>query len=298
VKEPDSEFVGGAVLIGTSALLLVTAGVTGRGDLTSATLVLLGVGCFIGGVLLISQRRGESVLSWVAGLGYAGPIIDLARLCADLGIQGNAHFFPGTGEIVQIIPPGENSPLSIPPDDYSYITEDDGGGIRLVPTGQPILTRLVNQYSLVVPDNPEGIKISIQEVAEEALEIAESVEVMFEGEMIDIRLRGFILFEGCSTVRAASPKVCTMIGCPICSLFACMVVAGLGHPCWIEHVSVDNDERTVRLLLHLIGATFFTPTTKIEADRDKSDANHPVSNVTQEGVRDWDGQNSESAILQ
>ncbi|HOV67761.1 MAG TPA: hypothetical protein PLI31_05310, partial [Methanoregulaceae archaeon] len=115
-------------MIGASALLLVIGGITGRGDLTSATLVLLGVGCFIGGVLLITQRQGESILSWVAGLGYAGPIVDLARLCSDLGIQGNAHFFPGNGEIVQIIPPGETSPESIPPDEYSYITEEYGGG--------------------------------------------------------------------------------------------------------------------------------------------------------------------------
>ena len=149
-----------------------------------------------------------------------------------------------------------------------------------------------------MPDNPEGIKTSIQEVAEEALEIADSVEIFFEGEVIDIRLRGFMLFEGCTTVRSASPKVCTMIGCPICSLFACMVVAGLGHPCWIEHVSVVDGERSVRLLLHLIGATFSIPTTIIESNQDQSDANHPVSNITKEDLREWEGQNSESAIPQ
>ncbi len=249
----EGRFISGATLIGAAVLLLAVGGLTGRGDVTSATLVLVGVGCFIGGVLLLSQQRGESTLVWVAGLAAAGPVIDLARLCADLGVQGNAHFIPGSGGTMQVVPVGEDSPLVLPSDDYSYITEENGGGVCIIPTGRALYDRLVREYSLVVPADHEGLGTSIREVGEEALELADAVEVVFDSDLVIVRFSGYRLIEGCTTIRSASPKICTMIGCPTCSLFACMTVAGLGRPCRMEHVAIEEKERAVRLMIRLLG---------------------------------------------
>ena len=242
--------VGGGALIGAAALLLLVAALTGRGDMTSATLVLVGVGCFIGGVFVLTQYQGKSVPSWIAGLVTADSVIDLARLCADLGLQGDAHLYPRDGKIVQVIPVGRLPPEALPPDDYSFISGRYGGGVQLLPPGRLLFDRLVSDYNLVVPDGMEGLCTAIREVGEEVLEIAEKVEAVPDGDLIVVRLSGYRLFDGCTAIQAASPKCCTMIGCPICSLFACMAVAGLGRPCKIEHVSTDKKERSVRLLLH------------------------------------------------
>ncbi len=240
----------GGVLLVAAALLLLVASLTGRGDMTSATLVLVGVGCFIGGVFILTQYRGEMVFSWIAGVSAAEPVINLTRFCADLGLQGDAHLFLRDGMIVQVVPIGDLHPSGLPPDDYSFISEEFGGGVQMLPPGGSLYDRLVHEYRLVVPHDMEGLCTAIREVGEDALELAEKVEVAVDGDLIVVRLSGYRLYDGCSAIRAVSPKCCTMIGCPTCSLFACMAVAGLGRPCKIEHVSIDEKERSVRLLLH------------------------------------------------
>jgi hypothetical protein len=241
--------VGGAVLIGAAALLLLVVALTDRGDMTSATLVLVGIGCFVGGLFILTQYRGVSVPSWIAGIAPADPVIDLTRMCADLGLQGDAHLFPHRGTIVQIVPVGDLPPSAVPPDDFSFIGGDYGGGVLLVPPGRQLYDRLVSEYKLVVPPETEGLCTAIREAGEEVLDIAEKVEAVPDGDLIVVKLSGYRLFDGCTAIRKASPKCCTMIGCPTCSLFACMAVAALGLPCKIDHVSTDPKSRSVRLLL-------------------------------------------------
>ncbi len=241
--------ISGAVLIGAAALLLLVAAFSWRGGITSATLVLVGVGSFLGGVFVLTLYLDESGLPEIVGSVAVDPVIDLARLCADLGLQGDAHLLQRDGQIVQIVPVGDLPPTELPPDDYSFISERYGGGVQLLPTGRSLYDRLVSEYGLIVPDDVEGICTAIHEVGEYALGLAEKVEVVSEGELIVVKLSGYRLFDGCKAIRATSPKCCTMIGCPTCSLFACMTVAGLGRPCKIEHVSIAEKERSVRLLL-------------------------------------------------
>ena len=249
MKDYRNALTRGGSLLGAAILLLLVAGLTGRGDMTSATLVLVGVGCFIGGVFILTQYRGDTVFSWIAGLAAAEPVINLTRFCADLGLQGDAHLLIRDGKIVQVVPIGDLYPAEPPPDDYSFISEELGGGVQMLPPGGPLYDRLMREYKLVVPHDMDGLCTAIREVGEDALELAEKVEAVPDGDLIVIRLSGFRLYEGCSAIRAASPKCCTMVGCPICSLFACMAVAGLGRPCKIEHVATDEDERSIRLLL-------------------------------------------------
>ena len=247
----DSTFLGGAVLLGAAAVLLLVAALTGRGDMTSATLVLVGFGSFVGGVVMLTQYRGEPVAPWVAGLASAGGVLDLARVAADLGLQGNAHLVPTGSGVVQVVPVGDTSP-ALSGDDYSFVDEAHGGGLRLVPTGGPLYDRLVDEHGLAVPDTVEGVCGAIREVGEVALGIADRVEALPEGEGIVVVLENYRLYDGCRAVRAASPKVCTMIGCPVCSCFGVMAAAGLGRTCVLEHAGGDDRDRSVRLVLRLL----------------------------------------------
>ncbi len=76
----DGSTVGGAVLLAAAAVLLGVAALTGRGDMTSATLVLVGFGAFVGGVVLLTQYRGEAVVPWVAGLAAVRPVAAALRI--------------------------------------------------------------------------------------------------------------------------------------------------------------------------------------------------------------------------
>ncbi len=251
MKDYDSTFLGGVALLGAAAVLFAVAALTGRGDMTSATLVLVGFGSFVGGVVLLTQYRGEQVAPWVAGLAAAGGVVDLARVAADLGLQGNAHLVPRDGEVVQVVPVGATLP-SLPDDDYSFIDEAHGGGLLLVPTGRPLYDRLVEKNGLVVPDTLEGVCTAIRETGGVALAVADRVNAAPEGDGLVVVLEGYRLYDGCRAVREASPKVCTMIGCPVCNLFGVMAAAGLGRTCVIENVATDDRDRSVRLVLRLL----------------------------------------------
>jgi len=251
VNDRAAATLGGGVLLGAAVLLLLVAALTGRGDMTSATLVLVGFGSFIAGVLLLTQYRGDPVAPWVAGLAAAGPVIDLARCCADLGLRGDAHLVPVEGTVVQVVPVGEDSP-GLPADDYTFIDEKHGGGVRLVPTGLPLYDDLVNRNGLAVPGTVDGVCTAIREVAADVLGIAERVEAVPEGDGIVVVLEGYRFYDGCRAIRAASPKICTMVGCPVCNLFAVMAAAGLGRTVVLEHVAAGERDRSVRLVLRLL----------------------------------------------
>ena len=98
-------YSGAFSLIIAAVCLLALATATGRGDITTATLVLAGASCFITGVFLLALHKGEPISPEIAALLPAQGTIGIATLCADLGVQGDAWFIPEEdGTVVEIIP--------------------------------------------------------------------------------------------------------------------------------------------------------------------------------------------------
>ncbi|PKL61205.1 MAG: hypothetical protein CVV31_12570 [Methanomicrobiales archaeon HGW-Methanomicrobiales-2] len=236
------------LLIVAAAGLLVIAAATGRGDITTATVVLAGAGCFIAGVFLLALNKGEPLDPEIAALLPAQGTITIATLCADLGVQGDARFVPDEGTVIEVIPVAGTLPGKTG-DDYSYITRDGECAVRIVPACTPLLARLREKHALEVPTEDEGLLACIVEVCDDLLEVAQKTEAVRDGENIVVTLTGYRLISGCETVRAASPKCCTMVGCPVCSLLAAIVALGKNVPTTIEHVSVDEKRGVLRVIL-------------------------------------------------
>ncbi|WP_332448488.1 hypothetical protein [Methanoculleus sp.] len=248
----NSPYRGAFLLILAAAGLLVLAAVTGRGDITTATLVLAGTGCFIAGVFLLALHKGEPLDPEVAALLPAQGTIGIATLCADLGVQGDAWFVPADGTVTQIIPVGETLP-AITGDDYSYITTEGAAAVRIAPTCAPLLTHLREKHALEVPEEDEALLACIVEVCDDLIEVAGKTEARRDGENIVVTLTGYRLIPGCRAVRAASPKCCTMVGCPVCSLLAAIAALGTRTPTRIEHVDVDEKRETLKVILRPAG---------------------------------------------
>jgi len=245
---PNNPYRGAFLLILAAAGLLVIAAVTGRGDITTATLVLAGAGCFIAGVFLLTLNKGEPLDPGLFALLPVQGTVDIATLCADLGVQGDAWFIPDDGTVIEVIPVAETLPEDLG-DDYSYLTVEGGCAVRLVPACTPLLARLREKHALEVPEEDEGLLACIVEVCDDLLEVAGKTEAVREGENIVVTLTGYRLISGCRAVRAASPKCCTMVGCPVCSLLAAIVALGKNVPTTIEHVSVDEKRGVLRVIL-------------------------------------------------
>jgi len=244
----NNPYRGAFLLILAAAGLLVLAAVAGRGDITSATLVLAGTGCFIAGVFLLALNKGEPLDPEIAALLPAQGTIGIATLCADLGVQGDARFVPEDGTVIEIVPVANTLPEKTG-DDYSYITGEGGCAVRLVPACAPLLARLREKHALDVPAEEDALLACIVEVCDDLLEVAGKTEAAKDGENIVVTLTDYGLIPGCRAIRAASPKCCTMVACPVCSLLAALAALGTGLPTKIEHISVDEKRKILRVIL-------------------------------------------------
>jgi len=244
----NNPYLGGFLLIVAAAVLLILATIAGRGDITTATLVLAGTGCFTAGVFLLALYKGEPLDPGLFALLSAQGTVNIATLCADLGVQGDGQFVPREdGSVVQVIPVGERLP-AVADDDYSFVTEEGSCAVWITPTCAPLLERLRKKHALEVPGEVAGLLACITEVCDDLLEVADETRAVRDGESIVVTLAGYRLMPGCRAVRAASPKCCTMVACPVCSLIASIVALGTGEPTKIEHVSVDEKRGTLRLI--------------------------------------------------
>ena len=247
----NNPYLGAFLLILAAAGLLTFAAATGRGDITTATLVLAGAGCFTAGVFLLALYKGEPIDPAITALLPAQGTINIATLCADLGLQSDAWFIPKDGTVVEVIPVAGTLP-NLPDDDYSYITRDGECAVRIPPTCAPLLARLKEKHALEVPEEDEALLACIVEVCDDLLEVAKTSAVK-DGENIVVTLADYRLLPGCRAVRAASPKCCTMVGCPVCSLLATLAALGTGRPTKIEHAGVDEKRKTLRVILRPAG---------------------------------------------
>lgn len=243
-------YSGAFSLIIAAVGLLALATATGRGDITTASLVLAGASCFITGVFLLALHKGEPISPEIAALLPAQGTIGIATLCADLGVQGDAWFIPEEdGTVVEIIPVTSAPPVTVG-GDYSYITREDGCAVRLVPVCTPLLRHLQDKYALEIPkDDNEGLLACIEEVCDTLLEISGKTTAARDGANIIVTLNDYHLVPGCQAIREVSPKCCTMVGCPICSLLAAIAAIGIGTPTKIEHVALDERRKSLRVIL-------------------------------------------------
>jgi hypothetical protein len=242
--------MSGIVFMVTAAVLLVIATVTNRGDITSATLFLSGVGCFMGGILLITFSFENPVDAEFSGLMIAGSSINIPRICSDLGVRGDAWFIPAgdaAGPVWQFIAVTDKIPVKIH-SDFSFYMQDDATGALVVPSALPLIDHLRKQHGMTVQTGDDGIFTTIREVCEDVIESAEKVSVFREGDAVIAQVQGYHLYAGCRFLMQESPKCCTMNPCGICSLISCILALGLQKPVSIGHISGDHKRKTLELI--------------------------------------------------
>jgi hypothetical protein len=244
----NNPYRGGFLLIIAAAALLGLAATTGRGDITTATLVLAGAACLITGVFFLALHKGEPLDPNLFSLLPVQGTIGIATLCADLGVQGDGRFIPREdGTVVEIIPVTEAVPRETE-SDYSFITTEGRCAVQITPTCAPLLAHLQEKHALEVPGEEAGLLACITEICDDLLEVAAKTKAVRDGENIVVTLNGYRLVPGCRAVRAASPKCCTMVGCPVCSLIAAIVALGTGTSTRIEHASLDEKRGILRVI--------------------------------------------------
>jgi len=240
--------VSGTTLLAAAAVLLLVATATDRRDLTSATLFLCGVATFLSGVFMLSFSRPEPFDAETASLLSVSSMLNQCRICADLGVRGDAWFVPSPGsegQVREFVPvAGSNAAPAVLPD-FSFVADPESPGVVLVPAAAPLLEHCEKRFSLLVPSAEEELVPAIRELVLDVLELADEFEIVRSGDSLVMTARGYRLFSGCLLVAGESPKCCSMHPCGICSLVACMLARGSNAPWQVSHVSFLEKKKQV-----------------------------------------------------
>ncbi len=203
---------------------------TNRSDMTSALLLLAGFMLLITGILLLTlaDRRPLSV-KLTETLPVTGTQ-NIATILADLGITSNIiHRLLPSGEHVQINPvTGGTIPQM--PQDVTFVSAGGWNGVQYRALGSTILNQLKSEDNLVIPTGDVSqLGTCIAEVMNDTLSLAKKVTVATTDKSVIITLKGFAMNKTCIALQGESPKCCTMVGCPVCSLMAAILAEGAGR---------------------------------------------------------------------
>ena len=240
------------ILIGLAIAIMAVLLVTNRGDLTSATLLLVAFACFVTALfifLLERENDGDQKLAAFMAVPYTST---LSRILADLGVQGHAHFitvpddrtFPATvmqfNPVIGIIPErlGENQ---------TFYTGKDSPGVLTVPSGNALLEMMEQDKAIVLPSSEPKLLEALREVNQDLLEIADNALVTRSGNEIVVELKNFKLIEGCIKIRDESPRNCITAPCPVCSLAGIIIAKGLEKTCVMQDVVVNTETGDVEI---------------------------------------------------
>jgi hypothetical protein len=242
------------ILIVAALVLVAIAVVTDRRDLTSAALVIASTVCLVTGIFLATLSGGDPLdLRYVSLLPVQG-CINLSRVCADLGIMGNACILPpgkdGRVSSLHFIPVADYHPS--PPGGNSFVTGSDTAGLMIVPAAAPLLEEIRDREHMVVPSDMPALLDLVREVGVDVLEIADLVTTTTDGTNVTVKLDEYRLTHGCRAMRAESPKCCTTNPCPVISLIACLLSEGTKTVVQVERCSPDDEGRSVTAAFTLI----------------------------------------------
>jgi hypothetical protein len=252
---PLNPYYRASLVLGIAAVILVILAVlTNRYDLTTAALVLAGLTCLITGIFLSLLSTSEPLDARFVSLLPVQSCINLCRVAADLGIQGNAHVVPagkkGMNTTMQFIPVADYDGSVLPQD--TFVDGTTTAGLLVPPSGYPLLQEMRGATMLAIPEDGPALHELLKEVMTDVLGVAERGTVRRDGSTVTITLEGFRLLPGCTAMNAESPACCTMNPCPSCSVMACILAEGTGAVVRAERCSPDREKKSVTAIFTLV----------------------------------------------
>lgn len=262
IKKLDNPSVFASILIIFSCIVAGIVILTDRRDITSATMVLASATCFIIGILIFIFYKEEKFNPTIAGLLPVYGSINLSRICADVGINGDAHFIPVSDKfskeyshkVMQFNPLSMYESFEFT-DDVPFYTKDGKCGLATIPSGISLLDMLIKDYSLQISSDEVDLFAAIEEIIQEVIMVSNDVTITKSGNAVVINFKNYQLFDGHMIEYKESPKCCTMMPSAIFSLMACMLAYGLKKTCKISKIESDIQQKSVMVVIEIFEDT-------------------------------------------
>ena len=243
------------ILIVMAGVLISAALLINRSDFTSAELIVAGLVCLLTGVFFTALSGGDDPIDLrYMSLFSAQNCINLARFCAELGIQGSASIIPkgkdGRDQTMQFLPVAVYNGEPLPTG--TFVSGPGTAGLLLEPSCTPLLGLLKEQEHLHIPADRAALHGLVRELGVDVLEVAGQAGSMQEGEIITIILNEYRLIGGCRVMSAESPRCCIVSPCPVCSLFATVFAEGTGKVIQLERCTPDPKSPMVTMVFSVL----------------------------------------------
>jgi hypothetical protein len=259
--------ITGVFLLVLGAVVILFAYRSYNTSTTSNVLMMVGVAAlFLGGVTIflnterfISQKVSERF--------HLSTTIVLDDLLRDLRLRNKGVYIPAsrTGSGTKVFVPLRRT-YKLPPqarlkDDHAFLiglSDSAEEGVLMQPLGYDLFTYTKKDMDVQwkSSDDADGSEHSdrsesdqlsekLQAVLVKGLELADSVTVSNGAGELRVSLQNSSYFSACRDIMERAPQVCKQIGCPLCSLIACIYTEHVDEEVMIESVHRSNRDISV-----------------------------------------------------
>ncbi|MEM2170016.1 MAG: hypothetical protein QW186_09500 [Candidatus Bathyarchaeia archaeon] len=252
LKRKPSRVVGYVLLLlGAISLILSTS-------FSSLTFAFIGLGLTFWGALLLYIRPVRYVKQILLDSTVISTLTAIDRVLTELKYEGKAVYLPPRylrevrGGTVFI--PFEGATVVPPVEEVSEerVFLRNPNGICLTPPGLGLVNMYEEELGVVFARVDLNYLVNnLPRLFVEGLEAAEDLEFDVENGVVRVKLAGSVYVSLCREAVNLS-KVCSSIGCPLCSSIACALARASGKPVVIEKCVLSEDGRTIEACYRIL----------------------------------------------
>ncbi|MCZ7397299.1 MAG: hypothetical protein O8C59_02160 [Candidatus Methanoperedens sp.] len=243
----------GYALIIFGTLTLGMSYFTYNNTILASILLFAGIGTTYIGILSLFLTPEKFVRKDILEQSNLSSIAVINNIIQELQIYSKGIYVSAKGQIRVILPLRPDFELSkdIPQRTF-HIDEPGKAALVLVPLGYSLMQMVEDRGT-----DWSDLSGALNEIMVEGLEIARSVEVIngdimnediLNGKTITVTVNEPVYMKMCSTASTETPRICD-IGCPFCSLIACIITKSTGNNIVIEEAGHGKNNITAKFKL-------------------------------------------------
>jgi hypothetical protein len=239
-------------LTGIGALSLVTSIVS-----ASTVLAFIGLGLTFWGALLLFIRPRYYVRTDVMDSTALSSLKTIDRVITGLGYSEKGIYIPvGNPEKTVVFVPSQ--PLKEIPkpeqiENQTFVKNPEG--ITIVPPGMALANLFEKELGVKFTDwSLEEMTKRLPKLLIETLEMAQDCTITRDGDRVSFKFVESVFSEFCAKLKG-STKVCSSMGCPMCSAMACVLAQVTHRPVKFDEDRFSIDRGTVDSSYVLLSAS-------------------------------------------
>jgi hypothetical protein len=265
--------ITGVVLLAIGAVITLVAYPSYNGSPSASVLMMVGIGALFVGAVTVFLNTERFISQKVAEDLNLSSVIVVDDLLRDLRVKNRGVYLPSsmTGTNVKVFIPLRRE-YEVPA--KVHLTEDRAflidlanpaqEGVLLKPLGYHLFAHTTRDLKVDWRDAPietEGaeepqqdrepqagntLAEKLQDVLVKGLELADKVVVSQSDGELSVRLQNTPYIGTCHSIGEEAPQVCEQIGCPLCSMIACIYTENADTASVLEEARNEGSDIIIR----------------------------------------------------